>query len=449
MPTNWTYTWRASGAKKENSFSRTFTAAAPPYDPKYRRITSITRRNGAFCNTGGTNDTATILGVETLVDASTTPETILLTSEQASCRVRGRNVSSDNYMTTSFVEIPVSTSHKIISAWKNGTLEIRRALTLGKHSDRNCHAPYHRDGCYHDDITLVGTDSAYLPAFTAFSFSAKDADRLYAAEWSGSPFDFSLSTSIESSAYWENSTSLLRRLTVSAVNLTDPDAPPMHPVSVSTTDVSSTSWSLTQADFDFSSARSNGFARGCRYRVDFTFAVGVDVENLTEESILSAEIDVVAVPLHLSRHGNGVAIGRYSSVTDENDTLFECAYPAIFEQGVKDHANAVFSTEETDSGAKWLNGENIYRCVFTGSTSESGKHVSIGNFPSTPVNIIRFYGSMKSASDGKIRPLPFASYASNDWNISPAIDGQALELYIGASNKGGDYWLIFEYTKEE
>lgn len=449
MPTNWTYTWRASGANKENNFSRTFTATAPPYDAKYRRITSITRRNGAFCNTGGVNDTATILGVETLVDTSTTPETVLLTSEQASCRVRGRNVSSDNYMTTEFTNIPVSVSHKIIAAWKNGSLEIRRDLTLGQHSDRNCHAPYHRDGYYHDDITLVGTDSAYLPAFTAFSFSASDADRLYAEAWQDSPFDFSLQTSIQSSACWEDSTALCRRLTVSADNLTDPDAPPMNPVSVSTTDVSSTSWSLTQADFDFSSARSaNGFQRGCRYRVNFTFSVGVDAAHLTEDTSFSAEIDVVAVPLHLSRHGNGVAIGRYSSVTDENDTLFECAYPAIFEQGIKDHANSHFSTEETDSGAKWTDGKKIYRRVFTGTTAQTG-HVSIGNFPSAPVNVLNFHGSFKSKSDGKIRPLPFASYASSDWNISPVIDGAALELYIGASNKGGDYWLIFEYTKEE
>lgn len=448
MPTNWTYTWRASGANKENSPSRTFTASAPPYDAKYRRITSITRRNGAFCNTGGANDTATILGVETLVDTSTTPETILLTSSQSSCRVRGRNVSSDNYMTTEFTDIPVSTSHKIIAAWKKGKLEIRRTLALGQHSDRNCHAPYHRDGYYHDDITIVGTDSAYLPAFSSASFSAANENRLYADSWPSPPFDFSLQTSVQSSAYWENSTVLCRRITVSAVNLTDPDAPPMNPVSVSSTAASSTSWSLTQADFDFSSARSsNGFQRGCRYQVNFTFSVGLDADHLTENTSFSAEIDVVAVPLHLSRRGNGVAIGKHSSVTENSDPLFECAYPARFEQGIENHANSVFSTEETDTGGKWTDGKRIYRCVFSGTTSESGDHVSIGNFPSAPETIIRFYGSMKSASDSKIRPLPFASYASNGWNVSPVIDGSALELYIGASNGGGQYWLVFEYTK--
>lgn len=447
MPSTWTTTWRASGAKKENNFSRTFSPSAPPYDAKYRRITSISRRNGAFCNTGGTNDTATILGVETLVDTSTNPETLLLTSPQASCRVRGRNVSSDNYMTTSFTDIPVSVSHKIISAWKNGTLEIRRTLTLGAHSDSSCHAPYHRSGYYHDDITLTGTDSAYLPAFTAAAFSAEDADALYADSWSDAPFTFALATSIEESDYWEDASSLCRRVTISAENLTDPDALPMNPVSLSTQDTASTLWSVTQADFDFASARSNGFQRGCRYRVNFTFAVGVDADHLAETAVFSAEIDVVAAPLHLSRRGNGVAIGRYSSVTeDERDTLFECAYPARFYAGIEDHANSVFSTEETDTGAVWLGGEKIYRCIFTGSTSKTG-HVDIGTFPSAPEIVLRFSGSMRSASDGKLRPLPFASYASNDWNIAPVIDGQTLQLYIGASNEGGEYSLIFEYVK--
>ena len=328
MATSWTTTWRPSGTTRDNDSIRTFTPTNPQLLSNYRRIESITRKDGVWCNVGRDRyQSVAMRGYDELINAST--GTVIMKSTEGECRCYGTGPSSTDYITTYFTNISAQQSYAIVSAWKAGVLQIKRTVWITAYTDSTHGTPTFRDGYYHDDITISGTDSSYMPEISIASFSANNEDRLYASTWSSPPFDFTVNTTISNSTYWESTSSLYRRLTVSVTNLTS-GISAMSNFVVGTSSTSSTSWTVTQASGAFYKT-SDGFLRGSRYRVDFIFEVGINSSSLSESAIASKEIDMATIPFHMSRLGNGVAIGKYSAAgSNINTKLFECEYPAIF-----------------------------------------------------------------------------------------------------------------------
>ena len=67
----------------------------------------------------------------------------------------------------------------------------------------------------------------------------------------------------------------------------------------------------------------------------FTLSVGSSADDLSETASDDVEIDVAAIPLHLSKHGHGVGIGMYSAIDPEKDAAgtdnrMDCNLPAYF-----------------------------------------------------------------------------------------------------------------------
>lgn len=435
MPNNWSITWRASGSNQANAQTRTLTAVKPALAENYRRITSITRRNGLYCKTGGTSQRVVLQGYDELLINGT----VLMKSTTGQCTVYGSGPSSTDYMVTTFADISTQQSRIILDAWKAGTLQIRRTAWIASATSGSHGQPYFRNGVYHDDITISGTDSAYMPIVEVTAFNAADDARLYAESWKQPPFDFTVNTSVTGSEYWENPDKLHRRLVITAENLTG-ESTAMQPV-VLDNNTLSTTWSVSQGDVQFTRA-GDGFTRGNRYRITFALYVGMTADELIESATAYAEIDVAAVPFHMSRAGNGVAVGKYSAAgSDINEKLFECAYPARFYEGIEGVSSYVEGEEKT--GGVWVDGNPIYRTVVHFNIAATGTKVQIASVDGLDT-LIGIGGSLvRSGQNIKLPPTFF--YSASDFNSVWVEDTVVCAIAMTAASG----YIVIEYTKNE
>lgn len=107
---------------------------------------------------------------------------------------------------------------------------------------------------------------------------------------------------------------------------------------------------LTAAGAEITLADTFPASGGFVFRAVFTDGY----DSGSRETILAR----AAVNFHLAGSGYGVAVGMYSSGTEEAP-LFECAYPARFYAGIEG-GTVKYSTDEVDTGNVWLNGKKIY-----------------------------------------------------------------------------------------
>lgn len=433
MPNEWKTTWRASGSGMSNAQTRTFTPTAPALLENYRRITSITRRNGLYCKTGGTSQNVVVYGYDELLISGE----VILRSAAGSCRIYGSGPSSSDYMTTSFTEISAQESRRILDAWKAGTLQIRRTVWVYSATSGSHGAPYFRSGYYNDDITIAGTDSAYMPTVELSAFSAADEARLYAEAWANPPFDFTLKTSIADSDYWEDPTKLYRRIEISATNLTG-ESPAMEPI-ILESEALATEWAITQ-DSALFIRETDGFLRGSRYRIAFTFAVGTSADAITESAVVFAEVDVAAIPFHMSRAGNGVAIGKYSAAgSNIDEKLFECAYSARFYEGIEGVTD--YRMDEVETGGRWIDGSRIYRCVIEINASTLNSTVEIAEIPDMAA-MVNLHGYITRTAGTQRFPPVFWVSETNYHSVW--VDGGKLCARTSHAIAG---YVIIEYTK--
>lgn len=108
---------------------------------------------------------------------------------------------------------------------------------------------------------------------------------------------------------------------------------------------------------------------------------------------------------------------------------------------------AKYSTAETDTGNKWIDGKTIYRAVVYGTTSISNSLGEVGTLPSaveTPVNI-RAYAK---GDDRAWRVIPNAYHGNSTWDAMIYINGNTIVMSFGSSwTKTRDFVVIVEYTK--
>lgn len=374
MATDLQLIWKPSGIKQVNAEARTLTSGEPAIAQsagRFRTVTSITRRNGLYCVCGGASQSVVVEVYDQLIDTSTGE--VILTSGTATCTCRGTGPSSENIATTSFTGISRVNSHRIISAWQSGVLKIRRTATVKSYTSSSHGTPYFRSGYYDDIITINGTTAAYDPMLTISAFDATNPALLYAASWSQHPFSFTLETTVADSSNWENADSIYRKLEVKIENLSGGSVP--GTVSSAVTTGTSTRWSVSSTALAFTF--TNGFNRGNRYRVTFTLSVGAGSDDISETVSDYMEIDVAAIPMHLSKYGHGVGIGMYSAIDADKDakgedSRLDCNFPAYFHEPaylyggiaqIGDGSQNVFEVMGVQAGS------------VEGSTSTSGKTV--------------------------------------------------------------------------
>lgn len=108
-----------------------------------------------------------------------------------------------------------------------------------------------------------------------------------------------------------------------------------------------------------------------------------------------------------------------------------------------------YSTSETNTGKKWIDGKPIYRKVITMTTPSSGLYTStdyVSNFDT----IVSISGVFTSSQDAIVRPLPFTNYSTMNDIVCVTVDetGHAV-IDAGSSwfGKTKNQKIIIEYTK--
>ena len=148
--------------------------------------------------------------------------------------------------------------------------------------------------------------------------------------------------------------------------------------------------------------------------------------------------------LHLSSAKNGgVAIGRFSSATD-NEPKFECEYPAWFNGGIVGVTK--YTGSEVPTGGTWLDGRKVYRRVVSYVLTQTGTAVTgftIPVFGAANGQLIRLDGCVTRTSDGKMFPVNFHYSSSTYCSVHVSDAGEV----IFNSTFAGTFYVIIEYAR--
>jgi hypothetical protein len=146
--------------------------------------------------------------------------------------------------------------------------------------------------------------------------------------------------------------------------------------------------------------------------------------------------------VHLSgKRDGGVCFGSFSKATDGNP-LFQCYYPAEFEEGIK--GGLTYESGEVRTGGKWIDGNPIYRRVIVANAGSSSSIATIDTIADF-VSLVRIYGAARRASTNTWYNIP--TYGSDSvWNdVYVMSDGSVR----ARSSFGSDavFYVVVEYTK--
>jgi hypothetical protein len=147
---------------------------------------------------------------------------------------------------------------------------------------------------------------------------------------------------------------------------------------------------------------------------------------------------------------NGVAVGMYSS-GEPQDKRFEVAedYTSHFYGGIS--GVNVYREGEVKTGGKWIDGKNIYRFVWVGTTKADGGSEDVFTMPNACETIIRAT-CMCRREDNSWAPLPYAHYNSSSWMgtfwIGSPDTAPVVQVQLGSSYNGTKGLIfILEYTR--
>ncbi len=128
-----------------------------------------------------------------------------------------------------------------------------------------------------------------------------------------------------------------------------------------------------------------------------------------------------------------------SYISNEYGTSQEIGYSQEYV-----NKNNVYSTNETDTGKKWVDGKKIYRKVYaTGNLANAGRTtIALGITYSAIISITGYVSNGTNTFS-----LPFPSESSLGAVIKPFVEG--TNIYIDTGNDRSAYsgYIIIEYTK--
>ena len=173
---------------------------------------------------------------------------------------------------------------------------------------------------------------------------------------------------------------------------------------------------------------------------NFLFVFGDEYESVS----IRRNIFKAFANLHLSGlPTGGVCMGGFST-SQKNEPKFECHYPAYFYGGVALGGMKDISTEEVDTGVKWINGKTIYAKTLVYTGAAGGTTYSL-ELPEGVENV--WLDAANSFHD---------NYNGTVYGPNAVVNGAAVFLILlsasgavfrTALSTGGDFYIRIFYTK--
>ena len=427
-----------SGSSQANAQSRMINSILPYTAGTYKTISYVSRRNGVWCSAGGTSQSVTMEVYAQLLSG----ETVIKTSNFATCKSYGSGPSSDNYATTEFTDWTSAESSAAIAAWEAGTLELKWFVSIKSYTSSGHGSPSFRDGQYDDVITIQGQDvppTNYAPSITSArlwrTLDGSDtvtptAEALRMKLRLGMNDTSGLSAGAALKLYYAQNAAP----TVGASEYVDLSA-----------------YIQSCLDAETAIAISGTFSAGADWYFTLVFTAGDEVSSPWYGNAPRAQ-----APIHIGERNNGVAIGGYSPAT-ASDKRFDVFWPGYMHERVHFMGGVSgfggYSTDETPTGEAWIDGSPIYRKVlaFTSITNGSNNDAAI-NAGGVIGTIIRFWGLGYNTAGAYAWNIPHYDSSSSYGILAEAVDltGDSPKIRIkpGSGRGLGSAVVVVEYTLE-
>ena len=99
-----------------------------------------------------------------------------------------------------------------------------------------------------------------------------------------------------------------------------------------------------------------------------------------------------------------------------------------------------YSTSETNTGKKWIDGKPIYRKVITGNVSDGSIAHGLSD-----VNFVNAYGYF-IANSGAFMPLPTLRVNYNNYSVGLYVTATNI-MFDKGTDAAGTVYITLEYTK--
>ena len=427
-----------SGSSQANAQSRMINSILPYTAGTYKTISYMSRRNGVWCSAGGTSQSVTMEVYAQLLSG----ETVIKTSNFATCKSYGSGPSSDNYATTEFTDWTSAESGAAITAWEAGTLELKWFVSIKSYTSSGHGSPSFRDGQYDDVITIQGQDvppTNYAPSITGAKLwrTLDGSDTV-------TPTAEALRMKLRLGM---NDTSGLSAGAALKLYYAQNAAPTVGASEY--VDLSAYIQSCLEAETAI--AISGTFSAGADWYFTLVFTAGDEVSSPWYGNAPRAQ-----APIHIGERNNGVAIGGYSPAT-ASDRRFDVFWPGYMHERVHFMGGVSgfggYSTDETPTGEAWIDGSPIYRKVleFTSITNGSNNDAAI-NAGGVIGTIIRFWGLGYNSAGAYAWNIPHydssSSYGILAEAVSPTGDNPKIRIKPGSGRGLGTAVVVVEYTLE-
>ena len=434
----YTISAQPSGSSQANAQSRMINSILPYTAGTYKTISYMSRRNGVWCSAGGTSQSVTMEVYAQLRSG----ETVIKTSNFATCKSYGSGPSSDNYATTEFTDWTSAESSAAIAAWEAGTLELKWFVSIKSYTSSGHGSPSFRDGQYDDVITIQGQDvppTNYAPSITGARLwrTLDGSDTV-------TPTAEALRMKLRLGM---NDTSGLTAGAALKLYYAQNAAPVVGTSEY--VDLSAYIQSCLEAETSI--AISGTFSAGADWYFTLVFTAGDEVSSPWYGNVPRAQ-----APIHIGERNNGVAIGGYSPAT-ANDRRFDVFWPGYMHEKVHFMGGVSgfggYSTDETPTGETWIDGSPIYRKVleFTSITNGSNNDAAI-NAGGVIGTIIRFWGLGYNSAGAYAWNIPHYDSSSSYGILAEAVDltGDSPKIRIkpGSGRGLGSAVVVVEYTLE-
>lgn len=432
----YTISAQPSGSSQANAQSRMINSILPYTAGTYKTISYVSRRNGVWCSAGGTSQSVTMEVYAQLLSG----ETVIKTSNFATCKSYGSGPSSDNYATTEFTDWTSAESSAAIAAWGAGTLELKWFVSIKSYTSSGHGSPSFRDGQYDDVITIQGQDvppTNYAPSITGARLwrTLDGSDTV-------TPTAEALRMKLRLSM---NDTSGLTAGAALKLYYAQNAAPTVGASEY----VDLSAYIQSCLDAETSISVSGTFSAGADWYFTLVFTAGDEVSSPWYGNVPRAQ-----APIHIGERNNGVAIGGYSPAT-ANDKRFDVFWPGYMHERVHFMGGVSgfggYSTDETPTGEAWIDGSPIYRKVlaFTSITNGGNNDVAIGA-GGVIGTIIRFWGLGYNTAGAYAWNIPHYDSSSSYGILAEAVgltgDNPKIRIKPGSGRGLGSAVVVVEYT---
>lgn len=109
----------------------------------------------------------------------------------------------------------------------------------------------------------------------------------------------------------------------------------------------------------------------------------------------------------------------------------------------------IYSTNETDTGKKWVNGKPIYRKVFVNQNGPTTTYTNLNHNILNIEEIINIYGTMVNPTDLMTTNIPMIGTSSlyGGAGINVRADGTKIQYESTADYSANKCNFVIEYTK--